>query len=47
MITMETKLFTAVHSVKLIQIELNAVKVSSLKLISIKLGPSTSKKLLV
>jgi FtsZ-binding cell division protein ZapB len=35
MVTMATKLFTAVHSVKLSQIEINEVKVTSIKLISI------------
>jgi hypothetical protein len=40
----ETMLFTAINSVKLSQIEFNEVKVSSLKLICIKLGSSTSNK---
>jgi hypothetical protein len=44
MVTMATKLFTAVISVKLGYIELNGVKVSSHKLSSIKLGSSTSGK---
>jgi hypothetical protein len=39
-----TKLLTAVNSVNLSYIELNEVKASSRKLISIKLGPSTSDK---
>jgi hypothetical protein len=46
-VTMETKLCTAVNSVKLSEIEFNEVKVSSLKLISIKLGSSTSNELLM
>jgi hypothetical protein len=41
---METKFFTAVNSVKLSQIELNEVKVSSVLLIPIKLGQSASNK---
>jgi hypothetical protein len=41
MVTMETKLFTAVNSDKLSYIELTEIKVSSLKLISIKLVSST------
>jgi hypothetical protein len=44
MVTMATELFTAVNSVKLSYIELNEVKVSSRKLISIKLGSNTSNK---
>jgi hypothetical protein len=44
LVTMASKLFTAVHSVKLSQTELNEVKVNSLKLSSIKLGSSTSNK---
>jgi hypothetical protein len=44
MVTITTKLFTAVNLVKLIQSELNEVKISSLKLSSIKLGSSTSNK---
>jgi hypothetical protein len=47
MVTMATKSFTAVNSVKLSYNELNAVEVSSFKLISIKLGSSTSNKLLM
>jgi hypothetical protein len=38
MVTMATKLFTAVNSVKLSYIDFNEVKVSTLKLISIKFG---------
>jgi hypothetical protein len=45
MVTMATKLFTAVNSVKLSYIELNEVKVSSLILSSIKSNASTSNKL--
>jgi hypothetical protein len=44
MVTMATKLLTAVNSVKLSYIELNEVKASLRKLISIQLGPSTSDK---
>jgi hypothetical protein len=44
MVTMATNLFTAVNLVKLSYAELNEVKVSLLKLISIKLGSSTSNK---
>jgi hypothetical protein len=44
MVTMATKLFTAVNSVKLSQVALHEVKVSSPKLSSIKLGSSTSNK---
>jgi len=47
MVTMTTKLFTAVNSVKLSQIELNDINVSTLKLSSIKLGSSTPNKLLM
>jgi hypothetical protein len=41
---MATKLLTAVNLVKLSYIEMNEVKVSSLKLISVKLGTSTTNK---
>jgi hypothetical protein len=44
MVTMATKLLTAVNSVKLSETELNEVKVSSLKLSPIKLGSCTSNK---
>jgi hypothetical protein len=44
MVTMATKLFTAVNLAKLSLIEFNEVKITSLKLNSIKLGPSTSNK---
>jgi hypothetical protein len=44
MVTMATRLFTAVNLVKLNYIELNEVKESSLILSSIKLGLSTSNK---
>jgi hypothetical protein len=44
MVTMATKLLTAVKSVKLSEIELNEVKVRSLKLSPIKLGSCTSNK---
>jgi hypothetical protein len=44
MVTMATKLFTAVNSVKLSYIELKEVKVSSLILSSIKLGSGNSNK---
>jgi hypothetical protein len=43
MVTMATKLFTRVNSVILSEIELNAIKVISFELSSIKLGSSTSK----
>jgi hypothetical protein len=44
MVTMTTKLFTTVNSVKLSSIELNEVKVSSLILSYIKLGSSILNK---
>jgi hypothetical protein len=47
MVTMATKLFIVVDSVKFSLIELNGVKVSSLKLISAKLDSSSSNKLLM
>jgi hypothetical protein len=44
MVTMASKLLTAVNSVKLSYFELNEVKVSSLEISSIKLDLSTSNK---
>jgi hypothetical protein len=44
MVTMAIRLFTAVNLVELSLTEFNEVKVSPLKLISIKLGSSTSNK---
>jgi hypothetical protein len=44
MVTMATKFFTAVNSIKLSLIEFGEVKVSSLKLSSVKLSSSTSNK---
>jgi hypothetical protein len=44
MVSMATKLFTAVSSVKLSYIELIEVKLSSPKLIFIKLGSSNPNK---
>jgi hypothetical protein len=41
---MATKFFTALNSDKLTSIDLNEVEVSSLKLVSIKLGTGTSSK---
>jgi hypothetical protein len=45
MVTMATKLFTAVNSVKLSYIELNEVKVSSLILSSITVGSKYFKQM--
>jgi hypothetical protein len=44
MVTIATKVFTAVNSVKLSYIEFNEVTVSSLKLSFIKLGSNTANK---